>query len=103
MQQPQSIEQILKLLSGVDPASVRSLEAKARRGQFTFAATQFALKSGCRCEACLFLGKAVEEELEDARKEAGIDAPRDDPLPGPGATVPVARTSGDADRPDLPV
>lgn len=102
MQAPQGMQQILQLLTGGDASGVKQLEARARRGQMTFAATQYAVKSGCSCEACVFLRKAVEEEYEEARREAGIHDPSDHPIEGEGTPVPRARTAGDTGGSDLP-
>lgn len=88
MQQSPALQQILQLLGAGDPAGLKQLEARARRGQMTFAATQYAAKSGCSCDACAFLRKAVEEEYQEARREAGIDDSRDHPLPETSPGVP---------------
>ena len=102
MQDPKAMQNILQLLGGSNADGIKQMESRARRGQFTFAATQYAVKSGCPCDACRFLVKAVDEELEEARKEAGIDAPGDDPLPRSRTPISSAQPAGDAGSGELP-
>lgn len=102
MQDPKALQGLIQMLSGADPPALKQLETRARRGQFTFAATQYATRSNCACDACHFLRTAVDEELADARKEAGLDASRDDPLPRPAASLSPAQPAPDASGGDLP-
>ena len=102
MQDTGAMQNILQMLGGSDEKGLKDLQARARRGQMTFAATQYAMKTGCACDACAFLRKAVDDELEEARREAGIDAPSDHPVQRAVAPVPRAQTAGDSSRPDVP-
>jgi len=102
MQDTGAIQNIIQMLGGTDEKGLKDLQARARRGQMTFAATQYAMKTGCACDACAFLRKAVDDELEEARREAGIDAPSDHPVPRAAVAVPRAKSVGDSGSPDVP-
>jgi hypothetical protein len=96
------MKNILEMLGSTDEKGLKDLQARARRGQMTFAATQYAMKTGCNCDACAFLRKAVDDELDEARREAGIDAHGNDPVERAPATVSRAQPAGDESSPDVP-
>ncbi|MEE8346808.1 MAG: hypothetical protein V3S20_05630, partial [Dehalococcoidia bacterium] len=88
MQEPDAMKNILSMLGSVDDKGLKDLQARARRGQMTFAATQYAMKTGCACDACAFLRKAVDDELAEARREAGIDGPSNNTVAGAPPAIP---------------
>lgn len=75
MVNPALANQLLQQLAGQVPVSSDDLEARARQGRLTFAATIAASRSDCQCEPCQLLRKALDGLLADARKDIAIDSP----------------------------
>ena len=70
MMDTQQMRAMLGQALGAGPADNSELEARAKQGRLTFAATVGALRNGCTCEPCVLLRQAVDLLLADTKKEA---------------------------------
>jgi hypothetical protein len=78
---------VSQLLGNMDPATLKDAEVRQKRTRYTFAASQFALGGACPCEACHLLRLAIQGDLNDIRKEAGLIADSNHPQPHGDAPV----------------
>ncbi len=75
---------LTSILTGGGSGSVgatKDLEARAQQGQLSFAASIFAMKSGCACGACQLLRRAMDAMTGDTLKEFGLNADSANPVP----------------------
>ena len=87
MQDPKALAEAALKLAGGDAEATADLESRAQQGRLSFAATMYAIKSGCDCGACQLLRKATDALTADTFKEVGIDAPGHNPQSGSSPPV----------------
>ena len=93
MNDPTAYAQLLKGLGLAGDVGASQVNSRALQGRLNFAATVYALRGQCNCDACRYLRKGLEVMEAEARKDLDTDAGSDHPpapesraLPGPPAT-----------------
>jgi len=66
---PTQAQNVLNQLMSQSGGGGADLEARTRHGRLVYAASRYADKSGCECEACQLLREAVDLLIGDIKTE----------------------------------
>jgi hypothetical protein len=70
---------VLNMLSKGTGEPDAQLELRAKVGQLSFAAQQYANRSGCDCDGCCYLREAADAFMPEPKRGKVADAQRPDP------------------------